>query len=189
MTAQNENNEIAIYAAEGGEVQVRLLGESIWLTQRQMGDVFGTTPENVLTHLKNIFSEQELEETATTKDFLVVRQEGSRQVKRNLKHYNLDAILSVGYRVSSKRAVMFRQWASTTLKEHLTRGFTLNRQRFEQNAQELEAALKLVRKAAASPELNHESGRGLVEIISRYTQHQLKTDLMSRQQATEQRTF
>jgi len=87
------------------------------------------------------------------KDFLAVRQEGARQVKRTLKHYNLDAIISVGYRVNSKRAVQFRQWATRILCEHLTQGWTLSRQRFESNARELEAALTLVRKTAQSPAL------------------------------------
>ena len=135
-----------------------------------MGELFETTPENVLMHLQNIYQDAELVEAATAKDFFVVRSEGTRQVRRTLKHYNLDAILSVGYRVSCKRAVQFRQWATRTLNQHLVRGYTLNRDRFEHNARELEAALELVRKAAASPELGSDTGRGLVEVISRYTQ-------------------
>lgn len=163
-------SEIAIFESDTGEIQVQLEQDSVWLTQRQMGDVFETTPENVLMHLKNIYKDEELAEEATTKDFLVVQAEGKRQVKRNLKHYNLDAIISVGYRVSSKRAVQFRQWATKLLKEHLTQGYTLSQQRFENNAQALEAALSLVRKAASSTELTADTGRGLVEIVSRYTQ-------------------
>ncbi len=170
MPQEANKGEIAIYSGKHGEIQVQLTGETIWLTQRQMGDVFSTTPENVLMHLRNIYKEQELDEPATTKDFLVVRQEGNRQVRRTLKHYNLDAVLSVGYRVRSKQAVQFRQWATRTLREHLTRGYTLNQQRFEQNARELEAALELVRKSAGSQELDGPAGQGLVEIISRYTQ-------------------
>ena len=135
-----------------------------------MAEVFGTTVENVLMHLKNIYKDQELTEEATSKNFLVVQQEGKRQVRRRLKHYDLDAIISVGYRVNSKRAVLFRQWATGILKEHLTRGYTINQQRFEDNARELEAALRLVRKAASSPALKTDTGRGLVEIVSRYTQ-------------------
>ena len=91
-------------------------------------------------------------------------------IQRNLKHYNLDAIISVGYRVSSKRAVLFRQWATRILREHLTQGYTLNRQRFEANAHELEAAMQLVKKAAQSPELLADAGRGLVDIVTRYAQ-------------------
>jgi prophage maintenance system killer protein len=100
----------------------------------------------------------------------VVQTEGKRQVQRRLKHYNLDAIISVGYRVSSTRATRFRQWATGVLREHLTRGFSLDRERFERNAAELEAALHLVKKAAAGEALTLDEGRGLVDVIARYTQ-------------------
>jgi prophage maintenance system killer protein len=163
-------SEIAIFESANGEIQVHLEQDTVWLTQRQMSEVFATTPENVLMHLKNIYSDGELEEKATTKDSLVVQLEGKREVKRKLKHYNLDAIISVGYRVNSKRGVQFRQWATRLLNQHLTRGYTLNQQRFEENAKELEAALGLIRKAASSPDLLTDTGRGLVEIVSRYTQ-------------------
>jgi prophage maintenance system killer protein len=161
---------LVIFESSGQPVQVRLAGESVWMTQRQMAEVFATTPENVLMHLKNIFRDGELEEATTTKDFLAVQTEGRRQVQRRLRHYNLDAIISVGYRVNSARATRFRQWATRVLREHLTRGYTLDRQRFEQNAAELEVALSLVRKAAAGEALTAEVGRGLVDVIARYTQ-------------------
>lgn len=164
--------EVIVYEAPDGEVRVdvRLDRETVWLTQRQMSELFETTPENVLMHLKNVYADGELEEPATTKDFLAVRVEGKRQVRRQLKHYNLDAIISVGYRVNSRRGVRFRQWATQTLREHLVRGYTINQQRFEQNARELEAALALVRKAAAGEALTSDQGRGLVDVIARYTQ-------------------
>ena len=170
MQQPSDQNSIQIFSSEQGDVSVQLEQDTIWLTQKQMSQLFATTPENVIMHLKNIYQEQELQEQATSKDFLVVRTEGKRQVRRKLKHFDLDAAISVGYRVNSKRAVQFRQWATGVLKQHLTQGYTINQQRFEQNAQELEAALKLVRKAAASPELAADTGRGLVEIVSRYTQ-------------------
>ena len=166
----NEAGQLVIFEAENGPVQVRLEGETVWLTQAQMAELFGTSSDNISLHLKNIYKEQELQEAATTEDFSVVRQEGARQVRRRLKHYNLDAIISVGYRVSSAKATRFRQWATTVLREHLTRGFTLNHQRFERNAAELEAALQLVRRAAAGEALTAEQGRGLVDVIARYTQ-------------------
>ena len=150
--------------------EVRLAQQTVWLTQRQMGELFGTTPENILMHLRNIYQEQELEEVATTKDFLAVQIEGKRMVQRTLKHYNLDAILSVGYRVKSQIATRFRQWATGVLRDHLTQGYTLHRQRFEENAKELAAALELVKKAAQSPELGSDMGRGLVDIVTRYAQ-------------------
>ena len=163
------DQELIIFESVTGQVEVRLQGETVWLTQRQMAGLFETTPENVLMHLKNIYADEELAELATTKDFLVVRQEGARQVQRQLKHYNLDAVISVGYRVNSTRATRFRQWATRILREHLTQGYTLNRQRFEQNAAELEAALALVKKAAAGLALTTDQGRGLVDVIARYT--------------------
>ena len=122
-------SDIVIFEGGARAVEVRLQGETLWLTQRQMGELFGTTPENVLMHLRNIYAEQELEEVATAKDFLAVRQEGKRQVKRRLKHYNLDAVISVGYRVNSTRATRFRQWATRVLREHLTQGYSLNEHR------------------------------------------------------------
>jgi hypothetical protein len=169
MTTESTSTfEIAIYKAEGRAVEVRLGQESVWVTQRQMADVFETTPENVLMHLRNIFKDGELVEAVTAKDFLAVRTEGKRQVQRRLKHYNLDAVISVGYRVNSKKAVAFRQWATTVLRQHLTQGYSLNRQRLEANAQELEAALLLVRKIAQNPELPQEAGRGLLDVVTRY---------------------
>ena len=166
----NAASQLVIFETESHQVQVRLDGETLWLSQAQMAELFGTSSDNISLHLKNIYREQELQEEATTEDFSVVRQEGQRQVQRRLRHYNLDAIISVGYRVSSAQATRFRQWATTVLREHLTRGYTLNRQRFEQNAAELEAALQLVRKAAAGEALTTSQGRGLVDVIARYTQ-------------------
>ncbi|WP_263081274.1 virulence RhuM family protein [Endozoicomonas sp. Mp262] len=132
--------------------------------------VLETSSDNIGLHLKNIYKEGELEALATTEDYSVVQTEGKRQVRRKVKHYNLDAVISVAYRVNSRKGTQFRQWATRLLKEHLTQGYTLNQQRFEANARELEAALKLVRKAANSIALQMDAGRGLVEIVSRYTQ-------------------
>lgn len=154
----------------GGPVAVRLDGESIWLSQRQIAEVLDTTTDNVSLHLRNIFASEELDEQATTEDFSLVQQEGARSIRRKVKHYNLDAIISVGYRVNSKRGTQFRQWATGVLHHHLTQGWTLDRNRMERNAAELEAALALVRKTAQAPELTLDAGRGLVEIVSRYTQ-------------------
>ena len=97
-------NNIVIFETENQPVQVRLEGETVWLVQAQMAELFGTSADNISLHLKNIFKDKELDEATTTEDFSVVRQEGARQVKRQLKHYNLDVIISVGYRVSTTRA-------------------------------------------------------------------------------------
>ena len=108
--------EVIVYESPEGEgsVDVRFEDESVWLTQLQMAEVFQSTPENILIHLRNICSSKELDDEATTQDFLVVRSEGKRSVRRKITHYNLDAIISIGYRVNSKRAVRFRQWATRT---------------------------------------------------------------------------
>lgn len=160
--------DIAIYQADNGTVDVRLSKDSVWLTQAQLSEIFDTSTDNIGLHLKNIYLDEELAESATTEDFSVVRTEGKRQVQRALKHYNLDAVISVGYRVNSKKAVAFRQWATIVLRQHLTQGYSLNRQRLEANAQELEAALLLVRKIAQNPELPQEAGRGLLDVVTRY---------------------
>ncbi len=165
----DDTQQLVIFEGEAGQVEVRLEGETVWLSQAKMAELFATSTDNISLHLKNIYKDKELYEEATTEDFSVVRQEGNRRVQRKLKHYNLDAIISVGYRVNSTRATRFRQWATGVLKEHLTTGYTLNRQRFEQNAAELEAALTLVKKAAAGDALTTDQGRGLVDVIARYT--------------------
>jgi prophage maintenance system killer protein len=172
VTAQAPGGEVLVYDAPdgGARVEVKLDRDTVWLTQRQMADLFDTSTDNVGLHLKNVFADHELEEAATTEDYSVVQSEGKRRVRREVKHYNLDAIISVGYRVNSRRGVRFRQWATRTLRDHLVRGYTINQQRFEHNARELEAALALVRKAAAGEALSTDQGRGLVDVIARYTQ-------------------
>ena len=167
----NNQNPIEIYQAQDGttQVEVRFEHDTVWLSQAQMANIFDTSSDNISLHLKNIFNEAELDENLTTEDFSVVRQEGKRQVTRKVKHYNLDAIISVGYRVKSKSATNFRIWATARLKEYLTQGYTINQKRLQQNAHELEQALALIQKTANSSELTLESGRGLVDIVSRYT--------------------
>jgi len=112
-------------------IEVRLDGGTVWLTQAQMADLFQTTPQNITLHLKAIFEEGELSEEATCKDYLQVRREGSRDVSRKLRHYNLDAILAVGYRVRSLRGTQFRQWATLRLKEYLVKGFVMDDERLK----------------------------------------------------------
>ena len=120
--------EVLLYSDERGKeyVSVIFAEETFWLSQSGMAELFDCTPENILQHLKNIYAEEELAIDATTKKFLVVRREGSRDVRRSIDHYNLDAIIAVGYRVNSKKATRFRQWATRTLKEYIQKGFVLN---------------------------------------------------------------
>lgn len=160
--------DIMIFAADDQPVEVRLQGDTVWLTQRQMSEVFGTTPENVLMHLKKIFAEGELDEAATAKDFLAVRQEGTRQVKRRLKHYNLDAIISVGYRVSSARATQFRIWATGVLRQHLVEGYTLDERRLQERGIEFEQAVSLLARTLEQRQLVNDEGRAVLQVIGDY---------------------
>ncbi|MGS0743156.1 RhuM family protein [Glaciimonas sp. GG7] len=158
-------SEIIIYEpTDGGHVTVRLEGESLWLTQEQIADLFQRERSVITKHLRNIFKDGELVEESNVQNLHIAGSD------KPVKFYNLDAIISIGYRVNSKRGTQFRQWATGILRDHLMQGWTLDRARFEHNAAELEAALALVRKTAQSPDLMTDTGRGLVEIVSRYTQ-------------------
>lgn len=121
-------NEIIIYQTQDGQtkIDVRIENETVWLTQNQMAELFQTTKQNISLHIKNVFKEGELLEVSTVKDYLTVQNEGSRQVSRNVTHYNLDIIISVGYRVKSLRGTQFRIWATQVLKEYMKKGFALN---------------------------------------------------------------
>ncbi|HAH37417.1 MAG TPA: cell filamentation protein Fic [Algoriphagus sp.] len=129
-----QQNNFLLYTAPSGEVrvQVYLQDESVWLTQKAMSLLFDTTTQNITIHLKNIFESGELDEMATCKEILQVQQEGDRQVSRKQKFYNLDAIISVGYRVNSSKATQFRIWATQTLKEFIIKGFVLDDERLKQ---------------------------------------------------------
>lgn len=130
---EEQQSQLVIYQTPNGDTQldVRFFEETVWLTQKQMSELFQTTTDNIGLHLKNIYNEGELIETSTTEDFLVVQTEGSRQVRRQLKHYNLDAIISVGYRVQSVTATKFRQWATKHLREYLIKGFVMDDERLK----------------------------------------------------------
>ena len=130
----SSSGEIVLYQTgdQRTRIEVRLQDETVWLTQAQMAELFQTTPQNVTLHLKAIFAEGELEEAATCKDYLQVRVEGAREISRNLRHYSLEAILAVGYRVRSVRGTQFRQWATARLKEYLVKGFVLDDERLKQ---------------------------------------------------------
>jgi hypothetical protein len=127
------NSQIIIYATETGEtkLEVRLENETVWLTQKLMAELFQTTPQNITIHLKNIFKEGELDEAATCKDFLQVGKEGRRMVERSQKFYNLDVIISVGYRIKSAIATRFRQWATQHIKEYIIKGFVMDDERLK----------------------------------------------------------
>ena len=126
MAAETENQIVVYQPNETIRLDVRLENETVWLTQSQMGMLFGCSVDNIGLHLKNIYAVGELSRESTTEDFSVVRQEGSRRVRRNVTCYNLDAIISVGYRVNSILGVKFRQWATNVLKSYLLQGYAVN---------------------------------------------------------------
>ncbi len=133
LTIRNSTAEFLIFTQQAGEsgIEVRYEEGSIWLTQKLMAELLDVTTANVNTHIKNIYEEKELVQNLTIKEFLIVQKEGERQVSRSVDHYNLDVIISVGYRVNSKRATQFRQWATQVLKEFAIKGFVLDKKRLE----------------------------------------------------------
>ena len=130
-------SELLIYQSETGDtkVEVRLENDSVWLTQGQMTELYQTTKQNISLHLKNIYKERELDENLTVKEYLTVQQEGNREVQRPIQHYNLDVIISVGYRVNSHRGTQFRIWATQRLREYLVKGFTMDDERLKSGNQ------------------------------------------------------
>ena len=150
----NENGDIVIYQTDDGltKIDVKIQNETVWLSQQQMAELFNTTKQNISLHIKNIFDDKELEESSTVKDFLTVQNEGNRKVERIVKYYNLDMIISLGYRVKSKIATNFRKWATERLKEYMVKGFTLDDERLKGNGggnywKELLARIKDIRSS------------------------------------------
>ena len=131
----DDNNQIIIYQSEDGQtrIEVKFTGETVWLSQQQMADLYQTTRPNIVQHIRNIYADGELEEQATCKKFLQVRQEGNRQVTREMPFYNLDMIISLGYRIRSVIATHFRRWATERLKEYIIKGFTMDDERLKGN--------------------------------------------------------
>lgn len=128
-----EQDTIVIYSTLSKGVEVRISNETLWLNQKTIAEVFETSVDNISLHFKNIFQEGELVEDATTEDSSIVQKEGKREIKRKIKLYNLDAIIAVGYRINSKKATQFRRWSTQVLKDHMLTGFTVNRNRIQDN--------------------------------------------------------
>lgn len=147
-------NKIEIYKSKDNqiELEVQMDSDTVWLNQRQMAELFDKDSDTIGLHLKNIYNESELEEISTTEYFSVVQKEGKRLVKRKIKYYNLDAIISVGYRVNSKRGTQFRQWATQRLKDYLVQGYSINEKRLAQKQQEVEylkTGIRILNRAIA----------------------------------------
>lgn len=168
------SSEILIYNAPDGrpDIQVKLDGDTIWLSQRQMSELFEKDTDTIGLHLKNIFKSGELDENSTTEESSVVQLEGNRKVKRRVKLYNLDAIISLGYRVNSLRGTQFRIWANKVLREYLVNGYSLNKQVLEKKKEqfkELQETIGIIRSSLGSIELTGEESKGLLKIISDYS--------------------
>jgi len=166
--------QIAIYQTDDGQTQIDVRFEqgTFWLSQAQMAEVFDKDSDTIGLHLRNIYESGELDEGATTEDSSVVRQEGKRQVRRNIRFYNLDAAISVGYRVNSRKGTQFRIWATQRLREYLVQGYTLNQQRLEAQQEklvELKQAIALSARLIHNKNLSHTESQGILAILEKYS--------------------
>ena len=165
---------IAIYQSADGSIatEVRLEGETVWLSQKQMADLFDKNVPNINEHISNLYSEGELEPASTIRKFRIVRQEGKRQVEREIEHYNLDVIISVGYRVKSRQGTQFRIWANRILKDYLVQGYALNQQRLEAQQEkmaELKQAIALSARLIHNKDLSSTESQGILAILEKYS--------------------
>jgi len=169
-----EKEKIIIYQTSDGQtsIDVTLDQDTVWLTQAQIVDLFGSSKANISEHIKSIFSSSELEKEATVRNFRTVRQEGKRQVVRELEHYNLDMIISIGYRVNSVRGTQFRIWANKVLKDYLAQGYALNEKRLNEQAQQLNTlkhTVRLLGNVVESKSLTSDEASGLLKVLTDYT--------------------
>ena len=165
-------NEIIIYQTEDGQTQidVRMENETVWLTQAQMAELFNTDRTSIVRHINNIYKTEELEREATCAKIAQVQIEGSRSVTRTIPYFNLDMIISVGYRVNSKRGVQFRQWANRVLKQYLVKGYAVNERRVQEHYTELRQLVQILGRTISSQEqLSKQENQDLLEVVVDYT--------------------
>ena len=165
-------NKIVIYQTEDGQTQidVRLENDTVWLTQAQMVELFQTTKQNVSFHVGNVFKEGELEQEATVKEYLTVQNEGNRKVTRKVKYYNLDVIISVGYRVKSKRGTAFRIWARKIIKDYLVKGYAVNEHIRKEQIGELRQLVGMLGRTIQNQNLlSNDETNALFEVVTDYT--------------------
>ncbi|MDT8444996.1 MAG: virulence protein RhuM/Fic/DOC family protein [Desulfuromonadales bacterium] len=167
------SDKVVLYQSADGEasLDVRLEKETVWLNQKQMAELFDKDTDTIGLHIRNVFKEGELEPEATTEESSVVQNEGGRDVRRKLKFYNLDIIISVGYRVKSQRGTQFRQWATRVLREHLVQGYTVNQQRMEEQAEKLAdmwQAVELLSRTLEQQQLVSDLGKDVLQVITDY---------------------
>ncbi len=163
--------EIIIYETKDGEtsIDVRMEEETVWLTQAQMVDLFQTTKQNVSLHINNVYKENELEKNSTVKEYLTVQNEGRRLIRRNVKYYNLDVIISVGYRVKSQRGTQFRIWANSVLKRYLTQGFAIKENATQIQLQNLSSMLEILSKSIENESISIDETQNLLRIIKDFS--------------------
>ena len=175
MDNEIQKGEIIIYTSEDGSVSLdtKLKNDTIWLTQDMMAKLFETTPQNITIHIKNIYEEKELEQDSTCKDFLQVRKEGNRNVSRKLAHYNLDMVLSVGYRIKSKVATKFRIWATNTLKSYITKGYVINEKRLKTQQDKihtLQSTVNLLKRSIQNQISTIDEAQDVANILDNFVQ-------------------
>lgn len=175
MGNELQKGEIIIYTSEDGSISLdtKLENDTIWLTQDMMAKLFDTTTQNITMHIKNIYEEKELNMNSTCKNFLQVRKEGNRSVSRKLIHYNLDMILSVGYRIKSKVATKFRIWATNTLREYLTKGYVINEKmlKTQQNKiQTLQSTVNLLKRSLQNQISTVNEAQDIANIMDNFAQ-------------------
>ena len=169
-----ENKEIIMYESKDGKlnIDVNLKDETVWLTQKQMGILFDRDYKTISKHIINIFNEGELERNLTVANFAIVQNEGEREVIRDIEHYNLDVIISVGYRVKSRSGTQFRIWATNLLKQHLIQGYTINEKRLKEQNQkliDLQSTIKILERTVENQKVELDEAKGLLKVISDYT--------------------
>ena len=167
-----DENKIVIYQTEDGQTQidVRLENDTVWLTQAQMADLFERTPQNITMHIRNAYNEGELEKESTCKEYLQVQTEGKRRVKRIQKYYDLDVIISVGYRVKSKRGTAFRIWARKVLKDYLVKGYAINERIRKEQIGELRQLVQMVGRTIQNQDVADTSeSQDLLNVVVDYT--------------------
>jgi prophage maintenance system killer protein len=169
-----ENKEIIMYESKDGKlnIDVNLKDETVWLTQKQMGILFDRDYKTISKHIINIFNEGELERNSTVANFAIVQNEGEREVIRDIEHYNLDVIISVGYRVKSRSGTQFRIWATNLLKQHLIQGYTINEKRLKEQNQkliDLQSTIKILERTVENQKVELDEAKGLLKVISDYT--------------------
>ncbi|MDR0750171.1 MAG: virulence RhuM family protein [Tannerellaceae bacterium] len=163
--------DLVIYQTQDGEISMNVLveGDTVWLTQAQMVMLFDSSKANVSEHIRNIYTTEELKEKSTVRKFRTVRQEGKREIVRNIDYYNLDMIIALGYRINTKRGTQFRIWANSVLKDYIIKGYAVNEKVKSEQLDDLKQTIKLLSNVLQSKELTADEATGLLQVITDYT--------------------